>query len=150
VKKALNSLEFLVVQEIFMSETAKFANVVLPGASFFEKSGTFTNGERRVQRVNEVIPPLAGTKTDGQIVVDIMNRMGIPQPDYTPDDVLAEIARVVPFFKGAVWEKLGDNGKQWRIQEGCIGTEILHTETFKRGLGKFHFFSSKECNTIRL
>jgi formate dehydrogenase major subunit len=137
VKKALNSLEFLVVQEIFMSETAKFANVVLPGASFFEKSGTFTNGERRVQRVNEVIPPLAGTKTDGQIVVDIMNRMGIPQPDYTPDGVLAEIARVVPFFKGAVWEKLGDNGKQWPIQEGCIGTEILHTDTFKRGLGKF-------------
>ncbi len=63
VKKALNSLEFLVVQEIFMSETAKFANVVLPGASFFEKSGIFTNGECRVQRVNEVIPPLAGMKT---------------------------------------------------------------------------------------
>ena len=68
MKKALNSLKFLIVQEIFMSETAKFANVVLPGASFFAKSGTFTNGERRVQRVNEVIPPLAGTKTDGQIV----------------------------------------------------------------------------------
>ena len=148
VKKALNSLEFLVVQEIFMSETAKFANVVLPGASFFEKSGTFTNGERRVQRVNEVIPPLAGTKTDGQIVVDIMNRMGIPQPDYTPDGVLAEIARVVPFFKGAVWEKLGDNGKQWPIQEGCIGTEILHTDTFKRGLGKFHFFRFQESREI--
>jgi formate dehydrogenase major subunit len=131
-----------------MSETAKFANVVLPGASFFEKSGTFTNGERRVQRVNEVIPPLAGTKTDGQIVVDIMNRMGIPQPDYTPDGVLAEIARVVPFFKGAVWEKLGDNGKQWPIQEGCIGTEILHTDTFKRGLGKFHFFRFQESNEI--
>ena len=68
MKQALNSLEFLVVQEIFMSETAKFVNVVLSGASFFEKSGTFTNGGRRVQRVNEVIPPLAGTKTDGQIV----------------------------------------------------------------------------------
>ena len=70
-----------------------------------------------------------------------MNRMGIPQPDYTPDGVLAEIARVVPFFKGAVWEKLGDNGKQWPIQEGCIGTEILHTDTFKRGLGKFRGWS---------
>jgi formate dehydrogenase major subunit len=148
VKKALNSLEFLVVQEIFMSETAKFANVVLPGASFFEKSGTFTNGERRVQRVNEVIPPLAGTKTDGQIVVDIMNRMGIPQPDYTPDGVLAEIARIVPFFKGAVWEELGDNGKQWPIGEGCTSTEILHTETFKRGLGKFHFFPFQESREI--
>ena len=67
MKKALNSLDFLVVQEIFMSETAKFANVVLPGASFFEKSGTFTNGGRRVLRVNEVIQPLAETKTDGQI-----------------------------------------------------------------------------------
>ena len=148
VKKALNSLEFLVVQEIFMSETAKFANVVLPGASFFEKSGTFTNGERRVQRVNEVIPPLAGTKTDGQIVVDIMNRMGIPQPDYTPDGVLAEIARVVPFFKGATWEGLGDNGKQWPIGDGCTSTEILHTETFKRGLGKFHFFRFQESREI--
>ena len=146
--RRLNSLEFLVVLEIFMSGTAKFANVVLPGASFFEKSGTFTNGERRVQRVNEVIPPLAGTKTDRQIVVDIMNRMGIPQPDYTPDGVLAEIARVVPFFKGAVWEKLGDNGKQWPIQEGCVGTEILHTDTFKRGLGKFHFFRSQESREI--
>ena len=78
-----------------------------------------------------------------------MNRMGIPQPDYTPDGVLAEIARVVPFFKGAVWEKLGDNGKQWPIQEGCIGTEILHTETFKRGLGKFHFFHFRESPFTR-
>ena len=131
-----------------MSETAKFANVVLPGASFFEKSGTFTNGERRVQRVNEDIPPLAGSKTDGQIVVDIMNRMGIPQPDYTPDGVLAEIARVVPFFKGATWEGLGDNGKQWPIGDGCTSTEILHTETFKRGLGKFHFFRFQESREI--
>src|SRR6185436_11680310 len=138
VKRALNALEFLVVQELFMTPTAEFADVVLPAASFFEKSGTFTNGERRVQRVHAVIPPLAGTKTDGQIVVDIMNRMALKQPDYTPDGVLAEIARVVPFFKGAVWEELGDNGKQWPIGEGCTSTEILHTETFKRGLGKFH------------
>ncbi len=85
-----------------MSETAKFANVVLPGASFFEKSGTFTNGERRVQRVNEVIPPLAGTKTDGQIVVDIMNRMGIPQPGSTSVGVFAKIAGVLVLLKGAV------------------------------------------------
>src|SRR5437870_4606447 len=66
-----------------------------------------------------------------------MNRMGIPRPDYTPDGVLAEIARVAPFFKGATWEGLGDNGKQWPIREGCIGTEIPHTDSFKRGLGKF-------------
>ncbi len=148
VKKALNALDFLVVQELFMTPTAEFANVVLPAASFFEKSGTFTNGERRVQRVNAVIPPLAGTKTDGQIVVDIMNRMGVAQPDYTPDGVLAEIARVVPFFKGATWEGLGDNGKQWPIAEGNVGTEILHADTFKRGLGKFHFFEFKESKEI--
>ena len=82
VKKALNTLAFLAVQEIFMSETAKFANVVLPGASFFEKSGTFTNGERRVQRVNEVIPPLAGAEAAGGNVLrslrpgDALQRVG--------------------------------------------------------------------------
>jgi len=148
VKKALHALEFLVVQELFMTPTAELAHVVLPAASFFEKSGTFTNGERRVQRVNAVIPPIAGTKTDGQIVVDIMNRMGLKQPDYTPDGVLAEIARVVPFFKGATWAGLGDNGKQWPIAEGNVGTEILHTDKFKRGLGKLHFFPFQESAEI--
>ncbi len=148
VKKALNALEFLVVQELFMTPTAEFADVVLPAASFFEKSGTFTNGERRVQRVHAAIPPLPGTKTDGQIVVDIMNRMGLAQPEYTPEGVLAEIARVVPFFKGATWEGLGDNGKQWPIAEGNVGTEILHTDQFKRGLGKFHFFPFQESKEI--
>ena len=82
----------------------------------FEKSGTFTKGERRVQPVREVIPPLAGTKTDGQIVVDIMNRMGIPQPGYTPDGVLAEIARIVPFFKGATWK--------WFVKAGADQTRL--------------------------
>ena len=77
-----------------------------------------------------------------------MNRMGVPQPDYTPDGVLAEIARVVPFFKGATWEGLGDNDKQWPIREGCVGTEILHTDTFKRGLGKFHFFPGPSSYTV--
>ncbi len=148
VKQALNALEFLVVQELFMTPTAEFADVVLPASSFFEKSGTFTNGERRVQRVNAVIPPLPGTKSDGQIIVDIMNRMGAAQPAYAPDTVLAEIAQVVPFFKGATWEGLGDNGKQWPILEGCVGTEILHKETFKRGLGKFHFFEFQESKEI--
>jgi formate dehydrogenase major subunit len=98
--------------------------------------------------VNAVIPPLPGTKPDGQIMVEIMNRMGLKEPDYTPDGVLAEIARIVPFFKGATWEGLGDNGKQWPIAEGNAGTEILHTETFKRGLGKFHFFNFQESKEI--
>lgn len=148
VRAAMSNLEFLVVQEIFMTETAQYADVILPASSFLEKSGTFTNGERRVQRVNAAVEPLAGTKPDGQIIVDIMNRMGYEQADYTPDGTLAEVAGIVPFFKGATWEGLGDNGKQWPIQEGCESTTILHTESFKRGLGKFHFIEFKESREI--
>jgi formate dehydrogenase major subunit len=131
-----------------MTPTAEFADVVLPASSFLEKSGTFTNGERRVQRVNAVIAPLAGTKPDGQILCEIMQRMGLSQPDYTPEGVLAEIARIVPFFKGATWEGLTEQGTQWPIQEGGIGTEILHIDAFKRGLGKFHFFPFQESKEI--
>lgn len=149
VKHAMNSLEFLVVQEIFMTETAKFANVILPAASFLEKSGTFTNAERRVQRVNAAVKPLEGTKPDGQILCEIIQRFGHPQEDYTPDGVLAEIARIVPFFKGATWENLGDNGKQWPIAEGGQDTQILHRESFKRGLGKFHFFPWQESTELQ-
>ena len=144
VKAAMNGLEFLVVQEIFMTETAKFANVILPASSFLEKSGTFTNSERRVQRVQATVPPLSGTKPDGQIMVEIMNRMGYPQPAYTPEGMLAEIAQIVPFFKGATWENLGDQGAQWPIQPGGKGTPILHLTSFQRGLGKFHFFPFQE------
>ncbi|MEI6490060.1 MAG: molybdopterin-dependent oxidoreductase, partial [Bacteroidota bacterium] len=79
VVAALNNLELFVVQELFMTETAKLATVILPGASFFEKSGTFTNGERRIQAVHQVVEPLKGTKVDGQIIVDIMNKMGYAQ-----------------------------------------------------------------------
>ena len=148
VKEAMNSLEFLVVQELFMTETAKFANVILPAASFLEKSGTFTNGERRVQRVKAVIPPLEGTKPDGVIMAEILQRFGFPQEDYTPDGVLAEIARIVPFFAGATWENLGDQGKQWPILEGGVDTKIMHRGQFKRGLGKFHFFPFEESPEI--
>lgn len=140
VKAALDNLEILVVQELFMTETAKHATVILPGASFLEKEGTFTNGERRVQRVNKVVDPIEGCKTDGQIIVDIMNRMGYKQPDYTAAGVLEEVSQIVPFFRGAKWEELGDNGKQWPILEDGSDTKMLHIEEFKRGLGKFTFF----------
>ena len=148
VKAALNALEFLVVQELFMTPTAEFADVVLPASSFLEKSGTFTNGERRVQRVNAVIAPLEGTKPDGVIIAEMMQRMGCDQAAYTPDGVLAEIAQIVPFFKGATWEGLTDQGRQWPIAAGNVGTERLHLGTFKRGLGKFHFFDFKESKEI--
>ena len=74
----MESLEFLVVQEIFMTETAEYANVILPASSFLEKSGTFTNAERRVQRVNATVKPLAGTRPDGQIMCEIMQSHGLP------------------------------------------------------------------------
>ncbi|MDT8405211.1 formate dehydrogenase subunit alpha [Sulfuriflexus sp.] len=139
VRHALSEVEFLVVQELFMTETASLADVVLPAASHLEKSGTFTNGERRVQRVNQVIPPLEGTRPDGQIMVDIMNRMGYAQAGYDPALHLTEIARVVPFFAGIRWDNLGENGKQWPVSKDGQDTQILHRETFKRGKGKFTF-----------
>ena len=149
VEAAMNALDFLVVQEIFMSETAKMADVVLPGASFLEKSGTFTNGERRVQRVNQVVPPLEGCKADGQIIVDIMNRMGYQQEGYDPAIQLQEISLVVPFFAGITWDNLGKNGLQWPVAEGGKDTQILHTDQFKRGQGKFHYFDFEESEEIK-
>ncbi|MBL7811781.1 MAG: formate dehydrogenase subunit alpha [Bacteroidetes bacterium] len=137
VKAALAKLDLIVVQEIFMTETAKLAHVVLPAASFLEKSGTFTNGERRIQRVQQVTEPLEGTKPDGQIMIDIMNRMGYAQKPYHPDWLLAEISQIVPFFAGVKWNELGDNGKQWPVAQDGSDTEILHTDSFKRGKGKF-------------
>jgi formate dehydrogenase major subunit len=148
VKQALNSLDLLIVQEIFMTETAMLAHVVLPASSFLEKSGTFTNGERRIQRVNAVVEPIEGTKPDGQIVVELMQHMGYPQPNYTAENVLQEIAKIVPFFAGVKWNELGYNGKQWPVLPDGTDTEILHTDTFKRGKGKFEKASWKESREL--
>ncbi len=148
VVSALSKLDLLVVQEIFMTETAKLAHVVLPASSFLEKSGTFTNGERRIQRVQAVVPPIEGTKPDGQIITEIMNRMGYAQPDYDPSTLLEEIAKIVPFFAGVVWDELGENGKQWPVKPDGTDTEILHIDTFKRGKGKFQVATWKESEEI--
>lgn len=149
VVDSLSKLELFIVQELFMTETAKLATVILPAASFLEKSGTFTNGERRIQRVQQVVEPIAGTKSDGQIMVDIMNRMGYKQPEvYDPSWVLEEVSQIVPFFEGVKWEELGDNGKQWPVAKDGKGTEILHTETFKRGKGKFIYSDWRESEEI--
>lgn len=138
VKSSLENLELLVVQELFMTETARIADVIFPASSFLEKEGTFTNGERRIQKVQKVVEPLEGTKPDGQIVVDMMRRMGYQQEGYSADVLLREIAGIVPFFKGVKWDELGNSGKQWPVREDGSDTKILHTETFKRGKGKFH------------
>jgi predicted molibdopterin-dependent oxidoreductase YjgC len=148
VVASLSNLDLLVVQEIFLSETAKMADVVLPGSSFLEKNGTFTNGERRVQKVNAAVPPKSGCKTDGQIVVEMMNALGHPQPTYDADTMLQEISDVVPFFAGITWQNLGKNGLQWPVAKGGQDTQILHQESFTRGLGKFHFYEFEESTEV--
>lgn len=149
VIKALEATDLVIVQELFMTETAKYADVILPGASFLEKSGTFTNGERRVQAVRQVVEPVSGSKPDGQIIVDIMNRMGYNQPDYTPDGMLEEISQIVPFFAGIKWDRLGINGLQWPVAPDGTDTKILHTTEFKRGKGKFEFNAWEETVELK-
>jgi formate dehydrogenase major subunit len=122
--------------------------VILPASSFLEKSGTFTNGERRIQRVKKVVEPLTGTKPDGQIVAEIMQRMGFPQVDYDAASLLDEVAQIVPFFAGVKWEELGDNGKQWPVLKDGTDTKIMHLDKFSRGLGKFHYFDYQESNEL--
>lgn len=148
VKKALSNLDLFVVSELFMTETAKMADVVLPAASFLEKSGTFTNGERRIQRINKVVEPIDGCKADGEIIVDMMRRMGYDQPDFEPGITLNEISQIVPFFKGVTWEGLGDNGKQWPVLEDGEGTAIMHKKEFKRGKGHIQFHDFRETEEI--
>ena len=150
---SLENLDLLVVQEIFLSETAKMADVVLPGTSFLEKNGTFTNGERRVQKVNAAVPPKTGCKTDGDIIVQMMKALGYQQNSGNEDrllaqEVLSEIAEVVPFFAGITWQNLGENGLQWPVNKAGKDTKILHVDTFERGLGKFHFFEFEESQEV--
>ncbi|MBK6888975.1 MAG: formate dehydrogenase subunit alpha [Sphingobacteriales bacterium] len=149
VINALEQLDLLVIQEIFMTETCKWATVVLPATSFLEKSGTFTNGERRIQRVQAVVDPLPGTKPDGQIIVEVMRRMGFDQPDYNPEMVLEEVSRIVPFFAGVTWERLGNAGLQWPVKPDGTETEVLHTEEFKLGKGVFHYQHWRESEELQ-
>ena len=149
VIKALESTDLVIVQELFMTETAKYADVILPGASFLEKNGTFTNGERRVQAVRKVVEPVEGSKPDGQIIVDIMNKMGYSQPDYTPDGMLEEISQIVPFFAGIRWDRLGKNGLQWPVSPDGTDTQILHKKDFKRGKGLFDFKAWEETMELQ-
>ncbi len=144
VKYSLSQLDLLIVQDLFMTETGKMADVVLPAASFLEKNGTFTNGERRVQRVNAVIEPLPGTKADGEIICDIMQRMGYQQSKYDAPQLLKEIAQVVPFFAGVTWDNLSNNGKQWPVAKDGTDTKILHQHKFNLPKGRFRFFGFEE------
>ncbi|MCR5421351.1 MAG: molybdopterin-dependent oxidoreductase, partial [Lachnospiraceae bacterium] len=141
VRKALNSLDFLVVDDLFMTETARLADVVLPGISYAEKEGTFTNTERRVQRVRKAVSLEGEMRPDTSIFIDLMNRMGYAQPELTPEEIMEEIASVTPSFAGISHRRLDKtkDGLQWPcLDKKHPGTSIMHVGRFARGLGWFY------------
>lgn len=139
VRAALKRLEFLVVQDLFLSETAKFAHLILPGASFLEKDGTFTNLERRIQRIRKAVDPLEGILPDWRVVCEVSNRMGYPMTYANPSEIMDEIARLTPMFAGVSYDRLDDHaGLQWPVPDGTHpGTPMMHRETFPMGKARF-------------
>ncbi len=142
--KALKSLDFFVIQELFMTETAQYADVILPGVSYAEKEGTFSNTERRVQRVRKAVTLDGEMRLDTDIIIDLMNRMGYNQPHLTSAQIMDEIASVTPSFAGISHERLdneeiGGRGLQWPcLNKEHPGTPIMHVGKFTRGLGWFY------------
>jgi formate dehydrogenase major subunit len=136
VKAGLGALDFLVVQDIFLTETAELADVVLPAACFAEKDGLFTNTERRVQRVRRALPPPGDAREDRHILGDIAVALGSPWSYESIDDVQEEIRSLVPAYGGISRDRVGREGLQWPCpDEGHPGTPILHIEGFPRGRG---------------
>jgi len=138
IKKAMNKMDFVVVQELFMSETAKLADVVLPGASFVEKDGTFSSSERRVQRVRKAIEPIGDSRPDWWIICEIAKRMGYPMDYVNPEAIFDEMASLTPSYGGINYERIEHIGLQWPCPTlDHPGTPILHTTGFTRGKGLF-------------
>jgi formate dehydrogenase major subunit len=138
VTAALSALECLVVQDIFLNETAKFAHVFLPGSSFLEKDGTFTNAERRISRVRKVMPAMAGM-SDWEVTMALSNAFGYPMHYNHPSEIMDEIARLTPTFHGVTYDKIDKLGSiQWPCNEQAPdGTPVMHVDEFVRGKGKF-------------
>src|SRR5690554_5218966 len=138
VARAMESLECLIVQDLFLNETAKFAHVFLPGSSFLEKDGTFTNAERRISRVTKVMRPLGGY-ADWEVTQMLANALGYPMNYRHPSEIMDEIARLTPTFHGVSFELIDELGSiQWPCNDDApAGTPIMHVEEFVRGKGKF-------------
>ncbi len=136
--EALERLDFLVVQDIFLTETAEMADVVLPAASFAEKNGTFSNTERRIQRIRQAIAPPGEAKPDWQIVADIAHKMGADGFDFNDEaEIMAEIASLTPQYGGITYDRIEETGIQWPCPTtDHPGTPILHTEKFGTPTGK--------------
>jgi formate dehydrogenase major subunit len=141
VKEALENIDFYVVQDIFLTESARYADVVLPAASFAEKDGTFTNTERRVQRVRKVIQPIGDSKADWWITCELAKRMGAPGFGFhNPREIMDEINRVTPSYAGITYDRIEDNGLQWPCTDtGHEGTTYLHGDRFKTPTGRGRF-----------
>ena len=138
VQTALTALELCIVQDLFLNETSKFAHVFLPGTSFLEKDGTFTNAERRINRVRPVMAPRNG-KQEWQVVCDLATAMGYPMHYGTSSEIMDEIAQMTPTFAGVSFEKLDELGSiQWPCNDSApLGTPIMHIGAFVRGKGRF-------------
>jgi formate dehydrogenase alpha subunit len=138
VQKALQQVDFLVVQDIFLTDTAKAADVVFPAACYAEKDGTFTNTERRVQRVRKAVNPPGEARPDWKIFCDLSDRMGYKMDYNAPEDIFEEIRRMLPQYQGITYERLDEFGLQWPVpDENHPGTPVLHTKEFTRGKGLF-------------
>jgi formate dehydrogenase alpha subunit len=139
VREALQGIDFLVVADIMENETMQYAHVVLPAASFAEKDGTFTNTERRVQRIREAVEPVGESRADWEIVCLLGKKMGAAGFDFaSPEEVFEEMRKVTPSYAGMTYERLGTQGLQWPCPtEDHPGTPILHAESFPIGKGRF-------------
>jgi len=138
VAEAMMAMECVVVQDLFLNETAKYAHVFLPGASFLEKDGTFTNAERRISRVRKVMPPKAGL-ADWEVTVKLSNALGYPMNYTHPSQIMDEIAALTPTFKGVSFDKIDETGSvQWPCNDAAPdGTPTMHIDKFVRGKGRF-------------
>jgi formate dehydrogenase alpha subunit len=139
VEEALKSLDFLVVQDIFMTESSRLADVVLPGVSFAEKDGTFTNTERKVKRVRKAIEAIGDSRQDWQIICDLSTRMGYQMSYADPSQIMEEIAQVTPSYGGIHYDRIEKDGLHWPCpNREHPGTPYLHKDRFDRGRGLFH------------
>ncbi|TCT10873.1 formate dehydrogenase subunit alpha [Paralcaligenes ureilyticus] len=138
VAHALESMECIIIQDMFLNETAKYAHVFLPGSSFLEKDGTFTNGERRVGRVRTVMAPKGGM-ADWEVTCALSNALGYPMHYGHPSEIMEEIARLTPTFAGVTFKKIDELGSlQWPCNaDAPDGTPVMHVDEFVRGKGKF-------------
>lgn len=138
VTAGLAAMECVVIQDLFLNETAKYAHVFLPGSSFLEKDGTFTNAERRINRVRQVMAPMSG-KAEFQVTIDLARALGLEMNYSHPSEIMDEIALVTPTFAGVSYQKLEEFGSvQWPCNEAApTGTPLMHVDRFVRGKGKF-------------